>query len=138
MDVWEGPRGTYSSQPIISKGRRKALFYSPLLSHVGPETSDPSMGHLLVVHFGYGDWHTGRVAQQELGREAVVILLGQQMRRGFEQIRHCRGCDPPCCLPMLSLVLCGLNLGLVSPEAVPLLCLGHTGTVACFQPWSQL
>lgn len=67
-----------------------------------------------------------------------MILLGPQMRRGFEQIRHCRGCDPLCCLPMLSLALCGLNLGLVSPEMVPLPCLGHTGTVACFQPWSQL
>lgn len=124
--------------PHISKGRKKALPYSPLPSHVGPKTSDPRVSHLVVVHFGCSDWCTGRAAQWHLGREAVMILLCLQMRRVFEQICCSRGCEPPHCLPMLSLIFYGVCSWVwcaqkwLSSQALP--CLGHAGAVACFQP----
>lgn len=35
---------------------------------MGPKTSDPNVGYLPMVCFGYRDGYTGRAAQWELGR----------------------------------------------------------------------
>ena len=52
------PMGHLFKPPHINKGRRIFVLLTPSIPP-GTETSDPSMGHLLVVQFGYSDWRGG-------------------------------------------------------------------------------